>query len=178
MKAPRPKPKTQTARLEVHTITRQLDQQNFGLYRKLKENEADCKEIEKMLGYTLPLWMIGSMNDGDHAELLWRFNRMANAGWYTSLAKHPELRCKLLACVGLGRETRHNFVKVTKAPSSTELEDLLRMKYPDIRSNEVLLWCRRNDEETVRDFAAVYGLQEDETDKVVSEYRKFVVATG
>jgi DNA-binding HxlR family transcriptional regulator len=164
---------TQKKQLPIQAILRVLDQRKFNLYSALAKDESDRKELERMLGYILPRWMSGAVNEEDHQRLIIRFNRLANLGYHT-LSKHPELQAKLLATVGLGREVKHNFFKANRASKTPLLDKLLRQQYPDLRKEEMRLWCRLNGASDIKRIAEACSWSEEDVEAVVGEYKKTV----
>jgi len=128
-------------------------------------------EFNKMVGWLLPRWMCGSTSNSDHRILIKNFNEYANVGWF-SYSAHPELQAKLLACCGIGRQTKHKFTRPERGIESQEIRNLLEIKYEDISDNEIQMWCRLNDEKSMVEFAGRCGYQTDEIKKLKKVYTK------
>lgn len=160
--------------LDLFAVLRFLDQKNMELYSELKQDEDMLVEFNKMVGWLLPRWMAGSTSNADHRLLIKNFNEYVNVGWFT-YSGHPELQAKLLACCGIGRPTKHKFTKPQGATSFQEIRSLLEIKYDDISDDEIVMWCRLNNENDLVEFAGRCGYQEKET----KELKKiFVKARG
>lgn len=164
---------TKKTQLPIMPILKVLDQKKFGLYKAFTTDESERKELERLIGYLLPIWMSGAVDDADHARMIVRFNRIANEGWF-AFRNHPELQAKILACVGVGREVRHSFYKVARSTPSPKLTELLQERYRDIRRDEIRLWCQKNSEADVAELAAASGRQNDDVKAIVEEYRRLV----
>lgn len=157
--------------LDVIAILKLLDRRNFDVYKSLEQDEAKRRELIRSLGYVLPLFMSGSNNEEDHYALLTRFNVYANQGWWR-LRNHPELQLKLLAAIGLGKQTFHAFMNASKRTTFGGLQGLLQQIVPDIRSAETLVWCRKNSEADVRRLGEDCGLSDEEIETLINDHRK------
>lgn len=159
-------------RLNLSVILKHLDSNNFEVYECYRQNEADRKEFDRMLAYILPLWMSGVQNGRDQVALTLAFNQHVNIGW-RELDGHHELRAKVLAAIGPGKPLRHDF-HLREQRKQNALTELLVRRYPDIRKDEVGLWCRRNSEANLIDLARDHGLQQKDIDRILEEYRRVV----
>ena len=160
-----------TQKLDLFAVLGLLDENTLDVYPVLKGDEEMLKEFEQMVGWLLPHWMTGANSEADLEDLIAAFNEYCNAGWF-EFRGHPELQAKLLACCGLGSKTRHKFFKPKKNKVLTQISKLLRVKYPDIRDEEVLAWCRLNDKKDVKDLAEACGYQKDDVKKVLDSYKR------
>ena len=152
-------------------VLKHLDAQNMEVYNAFAENEVERKELDNLLGYLLPLWFTGISGSADQFQMVLQFNEHANTSW-NELKDHPELRAKLLAALGLGKTVQHEFHKRDISRSPKQLTALLTTRYPDIREEEIALWCSVNNETAVKELCDQYGLQEKDRDAIVAEYRK------
>jgi hypothetical protein len=160
-----------THKLDLFAVLGLLDENELSIYSTLKGDADMLKEFEQAVGWLLPHWMTGSNSESDLVDLTTAFNEYCNGGWF-ALREHPDLQAKLLACCGLGSKTRHKFFKPKKDKVLTRISNLLKVKYPDIRDEEVLVWCRLNDKKDVQDLAEAWGYQKDEVKKVLDSYKK------
>ena len=156
-------------KLDVFAVLEFLDLNSFNVREAFEDDPDMLKQLDKEAGWMLPQWMSGAMNDAAHEELLYAFNTYCNPGWF-KLYKHPTLQLKLLAAIGTGKKVKHKFYKPQTAVGS-KIENLLLMVYPDIHVSEVDLWCRRNTESDLYELMNNLGLQHDETDVLVKEFR-------
>lgn len=156
--------------MNLKAILRNLDLRNLEIYEALRHNETDRKELEQRLSYVLPLWMCGTLNGRDQLELMINFNRHINLDWL-ELQGHPELRAKVLAAIGLGKVVQHDY-HTRKQRRMSALMGLLSEAYPDIRQDEVQLWCSINSEAALIELCADHGTQDAERQAIVTEYRE------
>jgi hypothetical protein len=159
-------------KVNLTMLLKHLDLRNQALYEALRHNEEERKELDRMLAYILPLWMSGATDPKEQIRLALSFNQHVNISWW-ELDGHPELRAKILAAIGPGRVIRHDFQARTNT-KITALKDLLSRLYPDIRQDEVQLWCSKNSEATLIELCSDLGMQEKERDTIITEYRNTV----
>lgn len=159
------------SRLNLSVLLKHLDQRNLGLYEAFRHNSEDRKELDRLLAYVLPLWVAGSDNGRDQIAILIEFNRHINLAW-NELNDHPELRAKVLGSIGLGYQVRHDFHYRATRERTTALRELLVQRYPDIRVDEIRLWCAVNSEANLIELCARYGVQQHEREPILNEYRK------
>lgn len=163
-------------KLDLFAVLGLLDKNELAVYPTLRGDADMLKEFEQMVGWLLPQWMTGANSEDDLIYLTLAFNEICNTRWF-ELSRHPELQAKLLAACGTGRATRHKFFKAKKNKVLTQISNLLSVKYPDIRDDEVLIWCQLNDQKDVKDLAEACGYQKDEVKKVLESYKR-VIANG
>ena len=156
-----------TNKLDLFALLDCLDRKAFDLRGSMDPEEM--KEFDKNLGWILPQWMSGASRDDAHKELLLRFNRNCNIGWF-KFYHHPELQAKLLATVGLGKSVRHRFFKTGKRVSHTELETLLYEESPALKPDEVSLWCRLHTRSDLYRLAESFGRQSSEMEKLEQQF--------
>lgn len=146
-------------KLNLFMVLSYFDRNNMEVYSALREDENMQKELQKNLNWMLPQWMSGCHNDEEHRALVDKFNEMCNEKWF-DLYQYPELQAKLLACCGLGKKVKHRFFKPSRARSTNKILDFLSHKYPDIREEEAVLWCKHNDVSSMKKLAQLLGYQE------------------
>jgi hypothetical protein len=159
--------------INLNVVLRALDTHNMELYTAFKHKEVERKELERLLGYMLPVWMSSIENSQDQYEMVLRFNEFVNLNW-SELKGHPELQAKVLAAIGTGKVVRHDYHMRKQSTVQTKLSDLLLQKYPDIRSEEIGLWCAVNNEAALRELCERYGVQSTERDTIFAQYRRVV----
>jgi hypothetical protein len=164
MKKPKP-----ARKLDLFVVLEQFDRRVPNVYNELTADPAALKELCRDLGYILPLWMTGAARDDDHMELIRRFNRNCNLGWFGLSGKY-ELQARLLASIGLGRKVAHRFSKVRAATRNTALFDLLTLSHPDIRSEEVRIWAAKNTAEDAAELARGYGWTDEQIETLLKNY--------
>lgn len=162
-----------TNKINLDVVLKHIDANNLGIYAAFAHQEVERKEVDTLLGYILPLWVSGIASNDAQYDMIMRFNEQVNLRW-NELKDHPELRMKVLAAIGTGRTVRHQFHKRDNVASHTNLTALLRRRYPDIRREEIALWCSVNNEAQLVEFCDEYGVQEKERDVIVNEYRRAV----
>jgi hypothetical protein len=160
-------------KLNLSVILKHLDTRNLEIYEAFRSNEAERKELDKNLAYLLPLWFSGTYSGEDQLTMMLDFNRHVNLEW-SALDGHPELRAKVLGAIGLGRAVKHDFHYRERRATENALTAFLNNRYPDIRKDEIALWCLRNSEATLVDMCSIYGIQEKETADIVESYRKVI----
>lgn len=159
------------AKLNLTVLLKHFDLKNMSVYEAYKSNDAERKELEQMLQYILPLWVSGVATAREQIEILFNFNEHINEGWW-ELGKHPELQAKLLASIGLGKQVKHDFQYRHKKNNTNKLNEFLRLRYPDVRIDEIRLWCLTNSEKVLSSLLDDYGIQNSEQTIILSEYRK------
>lgn len=158
--------------INIHNLLEELDRRNFHLYEEL-EGDDDLKvEIDKALGYILPLWMSGAINDADHEEAILRFDEFCNPGWF-QLREHPKVQMLLLAAAGRGRPMRHKFFGTRNAKSYSRITDLLRMVYPEMRKEDVKVWVLKHNEDEFAALLPRLGVQGGDVKDILKEYTAF-----
>jgi len=158
-------------KLNFGVILKHLDLRNLELYEAFRSNEDERKEFDRVLTYVLPLWYSGVFSGEDQLNLMLKFNRHVNVDWWATDG-HPELRAKVLGAIGLGHSVKHDFHYREPQRRENALMGLLSQKYPDIRKDEVQLWCSVNSEANLIELCSDYGVQETERDQIVEQYRK------
>lgn len=165
----RPKKSRAEKKIDIFVILEALDLGDMTIYDQIAADPGALAEFQKEIGFILPIWMTGSARDSDHMDLITRFNKNCNRGWF-DLAKHPRLQTKLLATVGPGRRLSHRFSKVKGVKKSAPLFDLLRRDHPDIRPSEVQLWARQNTLEQALERARGYGYLDEDLADLEKDY--------
>lgn len=158
-------------KFDLFVVLEYLDNNSFEVYEELSQDEVLLSEYEKALGWILPLWMLGSSRNSDHAALIENFNRNCNGVWL-DLKDHPRLRSKLLATCGLGRKTNHKFFKAAAPKYDNEVYRILRRLYPDMLTEEGELWVRKNEPKQFEELVRMMGLQETDIKEVKKVYTK------
>lgn len=161
-----------TYAINIHTLLEQIDRRNFALYDELEGDDDLKKEIDKNLGYLLPLWMSGAVNDADHETAILRFDEVCNAGWF-ALREHPKVQMLLLCAAGRGKPMRHKFFGTRNPKSYSRVQDVLRTLYPDIRKEDVNVWVIKHSDEDFATLLTRMGLQDVEAKEIVKEYKAF-----
>lgn len=156
-------------KLDLFKVLSRLDQCDTELYNSLSDDERG--ELHKIIGFLLPKWMTGIIDEPSHMMTLVMFNEYANTGWHTTLADHPELQAKLLAACGAGKRQRHKFYKSKPQKKGSPLHDLLRIEIPDCTREDCVRWVRSVDEADIISECNFNGYQEEETNAVIEEYR-------
>jgi hypothetical protein len=159
--------------INLNVVLRAIDSKNFELYQAFRHQEVERKELDRMLGYILPIWVSGIASSSEQIDMTFAFNQYINIGW-RELDKHPEMRAKLLALIGPGHTVRHDFHLREATANQTNLGKLLLLRYPDIRKDEINLWCSVNNEAALLDMCNQYGIQAKERDAILVEYRRAV----
>lgn len=158
-------------KLNFTIILKHLDLRNLELYEAFRQNAEERKEFDRVLSYVLPLWYSGTVNGDDQISLALTFNRHVNIGWW-DLDGHPELRAKVLGAIGLGRVVKHDFHYRDQRRGENVLLAFLSLRYPDIRKDEIQLWCSTNSEAALTELCLAYGVQEKERIQIIEAYRK------
>lgn len=158
-------------KLNFGIILKHLDLRNLELYEAFRQNAEERKEFDRVLAYVLPLWYSGVFSGEDQVNLTIKFNRQVNVDWW-NLEGHPELRAKVLGAIGVGKVVKHDFHYREPQRGESALMGLLAACYPDIRKDEVQLWCSVNSEASLVELCSDYGVQETEREKILEQYRK------
>lgn len=157
--------------IDLFAILEYLDQRNLRLYDAVRDDDDARKDLEKNIGWLIPQWFTASTNDADHRDLILMFDMFCNPVW-DSLYKHPELRTKLLACIGLDKKVRHKFFKPGKKGSTNRLEEILTQIHPDITRDEMGIWCRSLNHDDFVDTMGRLGFLPKEIDAITPEYEE------
>jgi hypothetical protein len=159
--------------LNLTVLLKHLDLQNLSIYEANYQDEAKRKELERMLQYILPLWVAGVGNAREQLQILFPFNQHINQNWW-ELKNHPELQAKLLASIGLKKQLNHDFQYRGKKTNINRLDTFLRKHYNGIRRHEIEVWCRLNSEKILLSLLDDYGVQNNERESILAEYRKCI----
>ncbi len=160
----------------LHDNLASLDLNSLDLYERLSEDPEALAEHHKAIGWLLPQWMTASPTPASHKALVLMFDELCNPGWY-ELSNHPMLQTKLLALIGLGKRTQHKFFsRGGRASATPELVAFLQLEYPDIRADEVSLFCRDSTLDDLHDLLYHHGIAVDKHAAIVKQYQK--VKTG
>lgn len=159
-------------KLDLQGVLRKLDRRSLRVYDDVRDDPEARGELEKNAAWMIPQWMSAAQDDKTHEKLILDFDEVCNPGWRT-FYRHPELQMKLLALIGAG-STRHKFYRPTggRIPALARLAELLRMSYPDLKSSEVLLWCREAEEQDLEDLMDAQGIPLDERKNIRAEFEK------
>jgi len=158
-------------KVDLFVVLEGLDRRNMKLYDEIAVDAEARKELDREIGYMLPIWMTGAARNDDHMALIDRFNACCNLHWF-KLYGNPRMQLRLLAHIGLGRKVAHRFNKVKAAPRSTALFDLLSLTHPDIRGQEVRIWVSKNTVEDVEELARGHGWTDEQVEKVLKNYKE------
>jgi hypothetical protein len=161
------------SKLNLTVILKHLDLRNLELYEAMRGNEEERKEFDRVLGYLLPLWYSGTFGSEDQISLMIDFNRHVNLDW-PNLEGHPELRAKVLGAIGVGHVVKHDFHYRTRTTAGDALKAFLEQSYPDIREDEVQLWCSRNSITTLTEMCSRWGIQDIDKSAIIDAYKKLV----
>lgn len=156
-------------KMNLFVILEALDQGQLDVFDQLQSDSAILKEFTTALGWLIPVWMTGAVNQYDHAHMIVEFNELCNRGW-DRFKEFPNLRAKLLALCGPGRATKHRFFKPPTYKTGNALLDLLRISHPDIRPEQMDLWISKHTLEEARELAEMHGYQKDAIADVEKAY--------
>lgn len=159
--------------MNLKVILKHLDRRNLEVYEAFRYNGGDRKELDQLLAYVLPLWMSGTLTGHDQFRLMVQFNKHINLCWW-ELGQHPELRAKMLAVIGPGHVLQHDYHARRPRRQMTALMGLLSRRYQDMREDEVQLWCSVNSEATLLEMCREYGVQEQDRESILIEYRNLI----
>ena len=154
-------------KLDLPALMHHFDLRNLGIYDSLAKDENAEAELSKMVNWVIPQWFSSSTNEQDERALVENFNENCNGVW-KELSKYPKLQTKLLSSCGLGKQTKRRFYKLKRNSDTNKLMNLLEMVYPDIKNEEIYLWCEKNTEEDVRELCEYVGYQEKETNEIIN----------
>lgn len=158
-------------KFDLFFVLKELDKNNLKIYESFENEEDLKKEIDKLLSWLLPQWMSASSNDDVEKFLTERVNFICNKSWF-KIRNHPKLQAKLLSSCGPGKPIRHRYVKKHHTSSVPNIRILLEAGYPDIKEEEIILWCKKNSPQQVKEFAEENGYQQNEVDEIMKEYKK------
>jgi hypothetical protein len=158
--------------VKIDQILAEIDKRNFSLYDAIEEDEELLAEINKLLGFMLPVWMAGAINDQQHQEAILAFDEIANTGWY-KLKDHPKLQMLLLCATGNGKPVRHKFMASGARKEYSKIHDVFLRRYPDIRKEDVKAWSRKHTSQDFENLLRGLGEQEKEIKEIVKEFVSF-----
>lgn len=166
--ARKPAPKR---KLDLFMVLEALDLRDLNIYDEISADPEATKELNRDVGYMLPIWMTGAANNRDHAELIQRFNACCNLRWFDLSGKH-RLQTRLLAHIGLGRKVAHRFNKIVGAPRSSAVLDLLMLTHPDIRPEEARIWVQRRSWADTEELARGHGWTDEQVERLQKNYNE------
>lgn len=155
-------------KLDLFTVLEYLDKQNLGVYEELMADPELVAELEKSIGWLIQQWMTAAADNTEHMVLAMSFDEFCNTGWDQF---SPRLQSKLLACCGLGKKVKHKFYRPKTSKTSNDLINLLQLRYPDIRLEEVELWVRKTTIDDAIELGQLMGYQTDQVKSVEASYR-------
>jgi len=159
--------------VDIFALLQFLDEREMGIYEDFSEDADVLADLQKNIGWLIPQWMSASTNDSDHRKLVSTVNQ-ANLVWNKTYGKH-ELQTKLMASCGLGRSVRHKFYKASPSMQGlTPMTELLKLHYPDISTEQVILWCNINNENDLQEMAEQCGYQQKEFNTLKEAHRKLL----
>lgn len=153
--------------MTLYELLNELDNNDHSAFSKVE----DKKELKAKLSWVLPQIMTSASDDADHRTLVMLFDEYCNDVW-RGLSDASELQLKLLSSIGLGKKTYHPFFKPTASGKENELAKLLRREFPDIKRNEVSLFCRMIDSERFGDLLCRWGIPKDEQKKLRKQHEE------
>lgn len=156
-------------KIDIFTVLEYLDTNHFELYEVVSGDPDILKTFEKDLGWIIPIWFSGATNAPNQKDQTLLFNEVCNQCWF-ELSKHPELRAKLLAACGLGKEIKHKFYKPKSLNQTGGFLSILRQVYPDIKPEEVELFVRTTDRDYFYDLCLALGNQDDHMISLMEEF--------
>lgn len=160
-------------KLDIQQILKKLDKNDITICDSYVGDER--KEFEKNISWMIPQWMTGAHTDVHHRNLIIMFDEVCNEGW-GSFYKHPVLQAKLLSLIGPGRTVKHRFFPPTGNRKSTAvdqtIEDMLQHDYLDIRSDEVVLWCKTHTDDEFYTLLDTNGVVDDKQRRSLHKHYK------
>lgn len=169
--AKKPAPKR---KLDLFMVLEALDQRDLNIYDEIAADAEAVKELNRDVGYMLPIWMTGAARNQDHAELVQRFNICCNLNWFDLTGKH-RLQTRLLAHIGLGRKVAHRFNKVIGGFRNNAVLDLLILTHPDIRPEEARIWVQRHSLRETEELARGHGWTDEQVERLKKSYNEMRV---
>lgn len=163
-------------KLDIQDVLSRLDKNDLHVFDSFSVNSTERVELSKNISWMIPQWATAAYTDAAHRNAVIMFDTLCNPGW-GAFYKHPELQTKLLGVIGSGKTVRHRFFRPSYSGNrnymNSMLVDMIRVDHPDIRDNEVLLWCKTHDEEIVIDLMDADGIiSEKDRKEILKMYRK------
>ena len=147
-----------------------LDRRDFDIYNKLTEEEqkgfADIVVLRAMSST--------KTNDRETLEYLLMVTNGANKHlWNSALKDHTELKCMILATIGLGNRVDHEYIKAPVGKKQkTIIMDILKRFNPTASINELQMFIDINEEDDIIEVGELLGMQKEELKEYKKEVRK------
>ena len=161
----------QKRKINLMEVMGYLDSRDLQILDNYSNDIEKEKELLNMTNWIIPQWFSSSTNDNDEKSLVNNFNENCNSVW-SNIYDHPKLKIKLLATCGLEKNVRRRFKKFNNSIISNRIRIFLETMYPDIRDNEVKLWCRNTTEEELVSLCKDFGYQNNEISEILKSFQK------
>lgn len=146
-----------------------LDRRDFSLWRKLTEEEragfADIVALRYMscVSDTNPFceYYIEAANEFGNQHL-----------WNSHIRNHPGLKYLMLACVGVGEKTNHQWIKGPSRPKNDKVREMLKAFYPTANREEINMMLEMNTDEELLEMAEMMGYQADQIKQLKQDIKK------
>lgn len=141
--------------------------------RKDKSYYANLTEDEKK-GFAPPVvmrWLSGVSDKSGLSEYYTVMtNEIVNIGFW-ELSKHPELQYLLMTLVGCGKKQGHQWIAGPKKAKTRKVDELFRMKFPNVNDKELDILWEINSTDSVRQLAIDFGFDDKQIKEMVEEYK-------
>lgn len=144
-----------------------LDKRDRDFYDRCSEDEQ--KSIQPLV---LMRWLSSVEGNKDFNEYyLLMVNDLVNVGFW-DLYKHPKLQWMMLAAIGIGTRTRHNWIPMVKKSDTPKLDKLFRQVYPVIGKQELETLRVLATKESIKDLCRGFAMDTKETKPYLDELKK------
>lgn len=153
-------------KVDIFKLLGAIDKKDKNFYKNLSEDE------KKSVAPTVVMrWLSGVTDKSGLSEYYTVMtNEIVNIGFW-DLYKHPHLQYLLMTLVGCGNKQGHQWIAGPKKIKSRKVDELFRMKYPNINDVELDLLWRINTNDSVRQLAEDFGYDEKDVKGFVDEFK-------
>jgi hypothetical protein len=152
--------------LDIFRTLSAIDCQDKDFYKNLTEEEQKA-----FVPSVVMRWLSGVTDKSGLSEYYTVMtNEIVNIGFW-DLYKHPHLQYLLMTLVGCGNKQGHQWIAGPKKIKSRKVDELFRMKYPNINDVELDLLWRINTNDSVRQLAEDFGYDEKDVKGFVDEFK-------
>lgn len=159
-------------KLPIFDIMARMDKNDLTIRDSIPEDQL--KEFDSFVGFPALRWLSSAPTYSEHLLCLMNTNEVNKH--YFDIWKHKDMQAKLMACAGIGKRTKHTYIKGPESKRKSKLYDLILSYYPDFDYEDCDQFITECDRDDIKSLAMGSDLYEDAASikPVMDEYKKIV----
>jgi hypothetical protein len=153
-------------KLPLNDVLAAIDRRDFDWYSNLSD------DMKKKWSSWLFLRYASSVKGRSRDDVLLNTNEFVNKN-YVDLYKHDELMWKLFCLTGTGKKQYHEWIKAPHSKKKTDkVSEFVSEIYPHLKSDELDLYLKLNDEDEIKQLALDAGKSEKEIEEIFGKKKR------